>query len=224
MNADPYSDRTHVRQAPSRARYDLSTIRAILDAGRVCHVGFVDQGQPLVIPMNYARDGDRLLLHAGPQSRLARVLANGAQICVTVTHEDGLVLAPTAVHHSLNYRSVVVLGTATPLVNETDIRRAWRAFFEHFLPGRWAEIPEPNTRDLATAALFSIPIKEASAKVRSGPPTLTDRAAPPEVWFGEVPLHVVPQPSVPHAACSAATPASVQRLVEGRSSPLGSVR
>ncbi len=179
---------TRVRRVPERGRYDRPTIDAILDEAFVCHVGFLDQGQPVVIPINYARSGDRLLLHGSTASRMMRTLAEGVPVSVAVTLIDGLVLARSAFHHSVNYRSVVVFGRGAAITSPAEKIEALRIFMEKVTPGRWNQVRPPSPRELAATMVVAIGIDQASAKVRTGPPIddETDYALP--VWAGVVPL------------------------------------
>jgi len=180
-----------VRRRPARASYERDVIQAILDEGLVCHVGFVLDGQPFVIPTTYARVGDALYVHGAAASRMLRGLARRLPVCVTVTLLDGLVLARSAMHHSMNYRSVVVLGTATEVTDADEKRRALEALVEHVAPGRWPAVRPPSVAELAATAVLRLPVVEVSAKVRTGPPIddADDLARP--CWAGEVPLRLV---------------------------------
>jgi hypothetical protein len=200
MRQPPPSQRAQVRRLPDRAAYDRETIHAILDEGLVCHVGFVSEGQPHVIPMSYGRDGDRLLLHGSAASRLMRGLEAGWPVCLTVTLLDGLVLARSAFHHSMNFRSVVMFGRATPVDDPAAKSAALHAISEHVVPGRWDEVRPPNARELAATAVLEVPIEEASAKIRTGPPRddLEDLSLP--VWAGVLPLETIPGEPVPDEA------------------------
>jgi nitroimidazol reductase NimA-like FMN-containing flavoprotein (pyridoxamine 5'-phosphate oxidase superfamily) len=186
-----------VRRRAERGRYDRATVHAILDEGLVCQVAFVAEGQPFAIPTAYARDGETLYLHGSPASRMLRSLAGGIPVCVGVTLLDGLVLARSAFHHSMNYRSVVVLGRAR-LVEEAEERlRAMRALVEHVAPGRWADTRRPSARELAQTCVLALPLSEASAKVRSGPPLDAEEDHALPYWAGVVPLRLVPEPPLP---------------------------
>ncbi len=184
--------RSTIRRLPDRARYDRATVDAILDEALVCHVGFVDDGQPYVIPTTYARLGDRVVIHGSAASRMVKVLAAGGPACVTVTLLDGLVLARSEFHHSMNYRSVVVLGRASEIVEPDEKRRALKAIVEHVTPGRAASVRPPNEKELRATRVVAILLDEASAKVRTGPPKddEEDKALP--VWAGELPLRLEP--------------------------------
>lgn len=182
------SQKVKVKRVPKRGIYDLETIHRILDEGRVCHVGFVHEGYPVVIPTAYGRKGDLLYLHGANSSRMMKNLAEGVDVCVTVTHEHGLVLAKSAFHHSMNYASAVVFGKATLVSDTKEKDEALKAISEHLLPGRWDEVRAPNAKELKATMVLALPIKEASAKVRSGPPG--DDAADEglEIWAGVVPF------------------------------------
>ncbi len=193
---DP-TPRTLVRRLPKRASYDLAVIHAILDEGLVCHVGFVHDGQPFVIPTNYARVGDDVVMHGSTASRMVRTLAGGVPVCVTVTLLDGLVLARSAFHHSTNYRSVVLLGTAVAVTEPGDKLRALEAFVDHVLPGRFAEVRPPSEAELKATTVLRLPIREASAKVRTGPPVDDEEDYALPCWAGVVPLATQAGPPVP---------------------------
>lgn len=171
------------------AHYDRATIDAILDAGLVCHLGFVHEGQPFVIPTLHARIDERLYVHGSSASRTLRALASGAPLCATVTLLDGLVLARSVFEHSVNYRSVVVLGRATVVHDPDEKLAALQAFTEHLLPGRNADARQPTRAELKATAVLWLPLDEASAKVRSGPPDDSESEdAQLDVWAGEIPL------------------------------------
>jgi nitroimidazol reductase NimA-like FMN-containing flavoprotein (pyridoxamine 5'-phosphate oxidase superfamily) len=188
--------RTEVRRKPDRARYEREVIDAILDEAPFCHVGFVDDGHPFVIPMIHARVDDTLYLHGAPGARLVRLLASGASICVTATILDGLVLARSAPFHSLNYRSAVVLGQPR-LVDEDEKLRALEAVVDHVLPGRRADVRAPSERELKLTQVVALPIDEVSAKIRSGPPKDWHEDVDLPVWAGVVPLRVTAGEPVP---------------------------
>lgn len=185
------SARTTVRRLPKRAEYDRSLIYQILDEGFVCHVGFVVDGQPFVIPTAYARVGDSLYIHGSAASRMLRTLEGGVEVCVTVTLVDGLVLARSAFHHSINYRSVVVFGKAVPIYDSDRKLEVLRAFTEHVVPGRWDEVREPNQDELKATTVLALPLTEASAKIRTGPPIDDEQDYQLPVWAGEIPLRIV---------------------------------
>src|ERR1700752_912628 len=162
------TDRTQVKRLPKRGAYDRETVFKILDEGFVCHVGFAVDGQPYVIPTNYGRSGDTLYLHGSAASRMLRTLSEGVNVCVTVTHVDGLVLARSAFHHSVNYRSVVALGVAHPIDDPQEKMLALEAFTNHVMPGRWNQIRIPNEQELKATSVLALQLDEVSAKVRVG--------------------------------------------------------
>ena len=180
--------RSQVRRAPKRGAYDRERIYAILDEGRVCHVGFVAEGSPFVIPCFYARAGDRLLLHGATGSRLFKMLATGAEVCITVTLLDGLVFARSAFHHSMNYRSVVCFGRAERITGRKEKLEALARMVDSIAGGRNAEVRPPNESELQATEVIAFPLDEVSAKVRSGPPVDDPRDLEWPVWAGEIPL------------------------------------
>ncbi|MGN6372333.1 MAG: pyridoxamine 5'-phosphate oxidase family protein [Solirubrobacteraceae bacterium] len=187
---------------PTRAAYDRQTIDAILDEGLVAHVGFVHDGHPYVIPTLHARIGDLVYFHGSAASRTIRALGEGTTACLTVTLLDGLVLARSAVHHSVNYRSVMVLGSATPVEGSGERLRALRAFTERLVPNRWEEVRPPTAKELKAVRVLAMRLGEASAKLRTGPPLddAEDYALP--VWAGCIPIAMtssapVPDPRLP---------------------------
>jgi nitroimidazol reductase NimA-like FMN-containing flavoprotein (pyridoxamine 5'-phosphate oxidase superfamily) len=196
------SPRTRVRRLPERGAYDRETIEAVLDAALVAHLGFVQDGQPFVIPTLHARVGDRVYVHGSAASRTLRALGTGIRACLTVTLLDGIVLARSVFEHSLNYRSVVVLGTATPVDDPAEKLAALEAFTEKLLPGRWAEARRPTRKELKATSVLTLPLDEASAKIRDGGPDDGDTPdADLDVWAGHLPLVVralapVPDPSL----------------------------
>jgi uncharacterized protein len=190
------TDRTRVRRVPQRGTYDRETIDAILDEALISHMGFVHDGQPVVIPTLHARLGDRLFLHGSAASRMLRTLVKGAPVCATATLVDGLVLARSAFHHSVNYRSVVVFGQATPVEPDERIR-ALELFTEKLVPGRWADVRPPTRQELKGTSVLSLPLDEASAKVRTGPPIDEDEDYALPVWAGVLPIRTVVAPPQP---------------------------
>ena len=166
----PPTERTTLNRAAARGDHDRDAIYAILDEGLVAHVGFQCDGWPCVIPLSYGRMGDRLVLHGARNSRLATEVKRRATLCVVVSLLDGLVLARSATHHSVNYRSVVVYGVAEEVVSSKAKEVALRALLEHIVPGRWGEVRPPTDAELDATAVFTMPLDEASAKSRSGPP------------------------------------------------------
>ncbi len=177
-----------MRRLPERGRYDAPTIHAILDAAFVCHVGFVDEGQPFVIPTAFARMGERVVIHGSAASRMLKALTAGTPACLTVTLVDGLVLARSAFHHSINYRSVVVVGRATEIGEPDEKRRALDAIVEHIVPGRSGAVRPPSENELRATRAVWLPLDEASAKLRSGPPKDDEEDYALPVWAGELPL------------------------------------
>ena len=186
--ATPPSDRTRVRRVPQRGAYERETIEAILDETLISHVGFVHEGQPVVIPTLHARLGERLYLHGSAASRMLRTLEKGVPVCATATLVDGLVLARSAFHHSVNYRSVVVFGTATLTEPGDETAKALELFTEKLVPGRWADVRPPTRQELKGTKVLSLPLDEASAKVRTGPPIDDDEDYDLPVWAGVLPL------------------------------------
>ncbi len=191
------TERTQVKRLPKRGKYDAETVYKILDEGFVCHVGFVADGQPYVIPTNYGRVGDTLYLHGSAASRMLRTLSAGIPVCVTVTLVDGLVLARSAFHHSVNYRSVVILGTATLVDEPTEKMEALRLFTEHIMKGRWDEIRWPNEQELKGTTVLALPLEEVSAKVRVGGPVDDEEDYALPVWAGVLPLALTKGEAVP---------------------------
>ncbi len=190
MNGTPPSPRATVRRVPQRADYDFEAIAAILDEAWVAHVGMAADGQPFVLPMACWREGDRLLLHGATSSRLMRHLASGAPMCVAVTLLDGLVLARSAFHHSMNYRSVVVLGRAEPLEGAAKAA-ALDAFVERVEPGRSGRVRRSSAQELKATMVLAVPLAEASAKVRTGGPKDDAEDLGRPVWAGVVPIREV---------------------------------
>ena len=188
MTEFPITERNRVRRAPKRGQYDKDTIYRILDEGLVCHVGLVEDGQPVVIPMNYARRDDALILHGAPASRLLKYVQAGHPVCVTVTLLDGLVLARSVYHHSMNYRSAVVFGRGRLIEAEQEKLAALEVLTGHILPGRWRDARKPNRQELDATAVVSIAIESASAKVRTGPPADDEDDYQLPVWAGVLPI------------------------------------
>ena len=186
------TERTQVHRLPKRGVYDRDAVYRILDEGLVCHVGFVADGKPMVIPTGYGRQGETLYVHGSTASRMFRALGKGADVCVTVTLVDGLVLARSAFHHSMNYRSVVIFGKATVLEDPAAKREALHVFTQHVAPGRWEEIRQPSEKELQATTVLSIPLEEVSAKVRTGPPIDDEEDYALPVWAGVLPLDLTP--------------------------------
>jgi nitroimidazol reductase NimA-like FMN-containing flavoprotein (pyridoxamine 5'-phosphate oxidase superfamily) len=189
----PSSERATVRRLPERGRYDRADIDAILDEALICHLGLVDpEGRPFVIPTIHARVGDVLYVHGSPASRALRAGATGVEVCVTVTLLDGLVLARSAFHHSMNYRSVVVYGTAAKVDDPAEKVAALEAVVEHVLAGRSAGCRAPTEKEVKGTLVLRVPLDEASAKVRTGGPNDDEDDLALPVWAGHVPLRLVP--------------------------------
>lgn len=191
------TDRTKVKRLPARGAYDRETIYSILDEAFICHVGFNVDRQPYVIPTGFARIGDDLYIHGSSASRMLRSLAQVIDVCVTVTLIDGLVLARSAFHHSMNYRSVVILGRALLVDDPEEKYEALEAFTEHIIPGRWADIRWPNELEMKATSVLKLPIAEASAKIRTGDPKDDEEDYEMNIWAGVLPLNTVPGPPVP---------------------------
>jgi nitroimidazol reductase NimA-like FMN-containing flavoprotein (pyridoxamine 5'-phosphate oxidase superfamily) len=210
-------DRIRVRRGPHKGRYDRTAIDAALDGGLVAHVAFVDGDQPCCIPMLYARIGDRILVHGSTASRAMRTLAGGAPACLTVTTVRGLVLARSAFEHSANYESVVAFGRFDVVEDPVERLAAFEAFTEKLLPGRWSEVRQPNRKELKATLILSLPIDQASAKIRTGPPDDDDSEdAALDTWAGVVPISTAfgaPEPS-PGLRAGIEPGASVRRLLE----------
>jgi len=186
------TSKTKVRRLPDRGKYDREIINSILDEALMCHVGFTVDAQPYVIPTGFARIENDLYIHGSAASRMLRNLAKGIDVCVTVTLLDGLVLARSAFHHSMNYRSVVILGKAL-LVDEVDEKtKALEAFTEHIIPGRWADVRWPTDLELKATSVLKLPIDEASAKIRTGDPKDDEEDYAMNVWAGVLPLGTSP--------------------------------
>jgi uncharacterized protein len=207
--------RTKFRRVPTRGTHDRPTIDAILDEALLCHLGFVHDGKPAVIPTLHARVGDEVLIHGSSASRMIRALAGGVEACLTVTLVDGLVLARSAFHHSINYRSVVLYGTAVPVTEPEAKERALEAFTEKLVPGRWADVRWPSAKELKGTATLALPITEGSAKVRTGPPVDDDEDYALDAWAGVVPMRtqmLAPEPD-PRLAPGVDPPGYVRSLV-----------
>lgn len=196
MNELPRTQRTTLKRLPQRGSFERQQINEILDEGFICHVGFVLNGEPVVIPTGYARAGDALIIHGSQASRMLRQLGQGIDVCVTVTLIDGLVLARSAFHHSMNYRSVVVFGRARVIEDREEKMSALTALSEHMIPGRWDEVREPNERELQLTTVLAIPLTEASAKVRTGPPVDDEEDYELPVWAGVIPLRLIAEAPV----------------------------
>lgn len=206
----PRSARTTVRRRAGRARYDRETIDAILDEGLVAHVAFTSGGQPYAIPMLYARGAEEVYLHGSPLSRLVGRMADGIPLCLTVTLVDGLVLARSAFHHSVNYRSVVALGTGYPVRESGEKRDALQTIVERAVPGRSSEVRGPSDAELQATEVVAMEIVEASAKIRTGPPVDAAEDQRLAVWAGELPLRLAADRPKPDERCTAPLPTYVE--------------
>jgi nitroimidazol reductase NimA-like FMN-containing flavoprotein (pyridoxamine 5'-phosphate oxidase superfamily) len=184
------TDRTQVKRLPKRGVYDKAQVHAILDDGILCHVGFTVDGQPYVIPTGYVRVDDRIYIHGSPASRMLRALDQAIDVCLTVTLIDGLVLARSAFHHSMNYRSVVVLGKARLVTDPDEKTDALRSFVNHIVPGRWDEVRQPTGRELQATSVLALHLNEVSAKVRTGAPIDDEEDYGLPIWAGVVPLRI----------------------------------
>ena len=182
--------RTRVVREPERGVYDRETAYRILDEGFICHVGFCVDGQPFVIPTSYGRKDANLYIHGSAASRMLRQMREGVAVCVTVTLLDGLVLARSVFNHSMNYRSVVILGKATLVDDPAEKLTALRLLSEHILPGRWDDARQPNERELKATSVLRVPIEEFSAKVRTGPPIDDAEDYTFPTWAGVLPLEM----------------------------------
>jgi nitroimidazol reductase NimA-like FMN-containing flavoprotein (pyridoxamine 5'-phosphate oxidase superfamily) len=198
--------RTRVRRVPKRAVYERAAVEAILDEALFCHVGFVAGDQPYVIPTLHARVGEQLYLHGSSASRMVRTLAEGAPACVTASLIDGLVLARSAFHHSMNYRAAVVLGGARLVEGDDERMAALEAFTEALVPGRWPHIRWPDRREMKGTAVLAVDLREASAKVRTGDPVDDEADYARPVWAGVVPVALAAGDPVPDARLADGTP------------------
>jgi nitroimidazol reductase NimA-like FMN-containing flavoprotein (pyridoxamine 5'-phosphate oxidase superfamily) len=204
MSETLLTERTKVRRLAKRGVYDRETINAIIDEALICHVGFVVEGKPVVIPTIHWRDGERLYIHGSVASRMLRSLERGVEACVTITLLDGIVMARSAFHHSMNYRSVVIYGTAQEVSDREEKLRALEVLVEHVCAGRTRDARRPNDTELRQTIVLSLPIDEASAKVRTGGASDEDEDYALPVWAGVIPLRLTPQ-----------APISDERLAEG---------
>lgn len=198
--------RTEVRRLPERGSFDKKTLYAILDEGFIAHVGFVDNGQPFVLPMAYGRAGDKLYLHGSAASRQLRALAGGTPACVTVTLMDGLVLARSLFNHSMNYRCAVVLGQPKPVTDPATKVQALKLVSDHILAGRWEEARAPSPSELKQTLVVELELAECSAKVRTGPPEDEDEDYALPVWAGVVPARMIFDAPIPDLKLNPGTP------------------
>ena len=204
INEIKVTERTRLKRLPKRGNFERETVYRILDEAFVCHVGFAVDGRPFVIPTSYARIDDRLVIHGSAASRMMREMSRGVDVCVTVTLLDGLVLARSAFHHSVNYRSVVVFGRAALIDDEREKTEALKALTEHIVPGRWSSIRPPTPLELKATTVLSLPLDEASAKIRAGAPVDDEEDYALDVWAGVLPLEI-----------SAGAPIADERLKQG---------
>ena len=207
------NERTKIARLPNRAVYDKGQVHAILDEGFLCHVGFTVERQPYVIPTGYVRAGETIYIHGSAASRMLRRLDQGVEVCVTVTLVDGLVLARASFHHSVNYRSVVMLGRAQLLLDRDEKIDALLRFTNHIVPGRWDEARQPNDLELKATAVLALPLEQVSAKVRTGFPIDEEEDYALPIWAGVVPIRARLGDTIPDPRISAAAPAfDVHRL------------
>lgn len=209
----PVSSRSKLRRKPSRGSHDKEKVYEILDAGYMAYVGIVDDGQPVVIPLLYGRRDDTIILHGSVKSRIMMAIGNGADVCINVTHTDALVLAKSALHHSVNYRSVVLFGKGTEISDRDEKMEALRVITENILPGRWDECREPSEDELKAVAVVSVKIDEATAKVRTGPPVDEQKDLDLPYWAGTVDLNIRAENPVAENSDSIPLPESVKKMM-----------
>jgi len=212
------SPRTRIVREPQRAVYDRDEVNRILDEAFLCHVGFVADGQPFVIPTSFGRDGDVLYIHGSAASRMLRNLDQGVAVCITVTLLDGLVLARSVFNHSMNYRSVVILGTATIVDDPAEKLAALRALSEHILPHRWDDSRQPNEKELKATSVLRLLITEFSAKVRVGPPVDDDEDYSFPTWAGVIPLEMTVGAAIRDDRCEKELPEYVKNYSRSKRS------
>lgn len=207
------TERTKLKRLPARGSHELETIYGVLDAAFLAHIGFCVNGQPFVIPTNFGRQGDTLFVHGSAASRMLRELEKGVAACVTVTHVDGLVLARSAFHHSMNYRSVVAFGTARKIEDPERKMYALKVISDHLLKGRWDEVREPNEREMKQTSVLEFAMEEASAKIRTGGPVDDEEDYALPVWAGVLPLRLEAQAPLadPRLVPETMVPAYVER-------------
>jgi uncharacterized protein len=208
------TERTRLRRLPKRGAFETDTIYAILDEGFVCHIAFIVEGQPFAIPTGYARRGDEIYIHGSAASRMLRTLGDGVDMCLTVTLVDGLVLARSAFHHSMNYRSVVVLGRARLVTEDREKLEALRCFTDHIVPGRWPDLRPVTDQELKATTVLGLPIRETSAKIRTGPPIDDEEDYGWPIWAGVVPLHTRTGEPLPDDRLQPDVPATFGKLGE----------
>jgi uncharacterized protein len=197
MKTFPQTERTTLKRLPLRGVYDRELIYSILDEGFICHVGFVVEGRPYVIPTGYARSRDKLYIHGSQASRMLRTLKTGIDVCVTVTLVDGLVLARSAFNHSMNYRSAVVFGRALQVEAADEKLAALRVFSDHVISGRWEDVRQPTEQELKATTVLALPLEEVSAKVRIGPPLDDEEDYALPMWAGVIPMSLVAGRPIP---------------------------
>ena len=206
MDSFTPTDRTRVKRLPKRGVYDRETVYSILDEALICNVAFCIEGRPVAIPTGYGRVGETLYIHGSAASRMLRTLEKGVDVCISVTLLDGLVLARSAFHHSMNYRSVVIYGNAKLVESVEEKTEAMRVFTEHVSPGRWDVVRPPTDQELKGTTVLSIALEEVSAKVRTGPPIDDPEDMELTVWAGVLPLRMVAAEPIPDPAIPAGTP------------------
>jgi len=206
LNSFPITERTRLLREAQRAFYDRETIYRILDEAFVCHVGFVQDGQPFVIPTMFARIGEAIHFHGSAASRMLRGLSGGLPVCITVTLTDGLVLARSVFNHSMNYRSVVALGAATLIGDPAEKLQALQAFTEKLIPGRWNDARQPNEKELKATSILKLPLTEVSAKVRTGDVEDDDADYALPIWAGVIPMRLVADPPIRDVRCDDSIP------------------
>ncbi|HZH29739.1 MAG TPA: pyridoxamine 5'-phosphate oxidase family protein [Pyrinomonadaceae bacterium] len=218
MDSFTPTGRSAVKRLPKRGEYGREGVYKILDEGLVCHVGFVVEGQPFVIPTGYGRAGDTLYLHGAQASRMLRTLREGVEVCVAVTLVDGMVLARSAFHHSMNYRSVVIFGRAVAVEDAAEKWEALRVLTEHLAPGRWAEVRQPSEGEMRATLVLALPLAEASAKVRTGAPVDDEEDYELPVWAGVVPLRLLADAPIddPRLSSGIEPPPHVSGYARGR--------
>lgn len=209
------TERTRVKRSPKRAVYEKQTIYEILDEHFLCHVAVIDGNFPVVIPTLYGRKEDRLYIHGASSSRLLNLLQNGSEICLNVTLVDGFVMARSVFHHSMNYRSVILFGKANLVPDGDEKIKALKIITDHIVPGRWEEVRSPNSKELKATKILSVPIHEASAKIRTGPPADEPEDYLLDVWAGVLPVRIKAEKLTPDPELkkgTAITP-SIERLL-----------
>lgn len=196
LQENKITKRIKVRRMPERGFYNFKTIYDILDESVICNIGFISEGQPYVIPITFGRKDDEIFFHGAKGSRMLKVLKTGAEICVTITIVDGIVLARSAFHHSMNYRSVMIIGKADVITDLPPKTEALKNILEHIVPGRWNEAREPNLKELNATSVFKLKISEASAKIRTGPPIDEQEDLGIKIWAGVLPLRITAEQTI----------------------------